>query len=334
MKWFKHISTTYQDEKIAKVIDVLGIEGYGFWWRMLEVVAEKMENNETEISYPIKYFANIFGFSEKKFEKFLKIFQSFEIFFVNFEKKQNNFSKKSQTVVTVNIPNLLKYRDEYTEKKCRKSGQTPDTIGTNSAPEIETELNINNISKKGGNIKINNINISSPNPPLTDFSNSQEKQETQDNSAGVIPPKEYSQDNSPEQQPEKPKREPSGYFKQLRAVYNKYRNEGRLAGWEEFTVYEKDKSNPDVLSLLEDIEARSQTDQWKKGYVPKLAKYLKEKMWEVPIETLQDFKKANEQPEDFVAFKKRLEEKQNGNPGISKHDNQNLCSVRQISPQQ
>lgn len=287
MKWFKHISTTYQDEKIAKVIDVLGIEGYGFWWRMLEVVAEKMENNETEISYPIKYFANIFGFSEKKFEKFLKIFQSFEIFFVNFEKKQNNFSKKSQTVVTVNIPNLLKYRDEYTEKKSRKSEQTPDCVGTNSATEIETELDINNISNGGEDIKNNNINISPSNPPLIASSHSQE------------PP------------PERPQREPSGYFKQLRAVYNKYKNEGRRAGWAEFTVYEKDKSNPDVLSLIEDIEARSQTDQWKKGYIPNLAKYLNEKLWEVPITALQDFKKANEQPEDFVAFQKRLEEKQN-----------------------
>lgn len=330
MKWFKHISTTYQDEKIAKVIDVLGIEGYGFWWRMLEVVAEKMENNETEISYPIKYFANIFGFSEKKFEKFLKIFENFEIFFVNFEKKQNNFSKKSQTVVTVNIPNLLKYRDEWTERKSKKSGVTRELLETNSAPEIETELNINNISKGG-----DNINISPSNPP---FIASCQSQETQDNSAGVIPPQELSQENlqkqAPEQPQEKPKREPSGYFKQLRAVYNKYRNEGRLAGWEEFTVYEKDKSNPDVLSLLEDIEARSQTDQWKKGYVPKLAKYLKEKMWEVPIETLQDFKKANEQPEDFVEFKKRLEKKQNANTGISKHDDQNICPVRQVQTKQ
>lgn len=336
MKWFKHISTTYQDEKIAKVIDVLGIEGYGFWWRMLEVVAEKMENNETEISYPIKYFANIFGFSEKKFEKFLKIFENFEIFFVNFEKKQNNFSKKSQTVVTVNIPNLLKYRDEWTERKSKKSGVTRELLETNSATETEEELNINNISKKGGNIKINNINISSPNPPLTDnFSSEiiQENQKVSQEEKKSVPPID-TQEHSQEQKIEKPQRQPSGYFNQLRTVYNRYKNEGRLAGWEEFTIYEKDKSNPDVLSLLEDIEARSQTDQWKKGYVPKLAKYLKEKMWEVPIETLQDFKKANEQPEDFVAFKQRLEEKQNANTGISKHDDQNLCPVRQVTPQQ
>lgn len=141
-------------------------------------------------------------------------------------------------------------------------------------------------------------------------------------------------EHSQEQKIEKPQRQPSGYFNQLRTVYNRHKNEGRLAGWQEFMVYEKDKSNPDVLSLLEDIEARSQTDQWKKGYVPKLAKYLKEKMWEVPIETLQDFKKANEQPEDFVEFKKRLEKKQNANTGISKHDDQNLCPVRQVTPQQ
>lgn len=306
MKWFKHISTTYQDEKIAKMIDVLGIEGYGFWWRMLEVVAEKMENNETEISYPIKYFANIFGFSEKKFEKFLKVFENFEIFFVNFEKKQNNFSKKSQTVVTVNIPNLLKYRDEWTERKSKKSGVTRELLGTNSAPEKETELNINNISKGGDNIKNININISSPNPPLTASCNSLEQQEKAEIN---IPPQEKIPKEQPQHPIEKPPRQPSGYFNQLRTVYNEHKNEGNMVGWQEFKIYEKDKSCPDVLSLIEDIEARAETDQWRKGYIPSLAKYLKERLWEQPLEELQDFKKSIE-PEDFTKFKKRLEAKQ------------------------
>lgn len=314
MKWFKHISTTYQDEKIAKVIEVLGIEGYGFWWRMLEVVAEKMEKNETEITYPIKYFANIFGFSEKKFEKFLKIFQSFEIFCVNFEKKQENFSKKSQVYVTVNIPNLLKYRDEYTERKNKKSGVCRDINEINSAPETEEELRINNISKGGDNIKNININISSPNPPLTDnFSSEiiQENQKVSQEEKKSVPPID-TLEHSQEQKIEKPQRQPSGYFNQLRTVYNRYKNEGSMVGWQEFRIYEKDKSNPDVLSLISDIEARSDTDQWRKGYIPSLAKYLKEKLWEQPLEELQDFKKSIE-PEDFTAYKERMRGKQNAN---------------------
>ncbi len=83
-----------------------------------------------------------------------------------------------------------------------------------------------------------------------------------------------------------------------------------MVGWQEFRIYEKDKSNPDVLSLIEDIEARSDTDQWRKGYIPSLAKYLKEKLWEQPLEELQDFKK-NIEPEDFTDYKERMRGKQN-----------------------
>lgn len=318
MRWFKHISTSSQDEKLSKALDLLGIEGYGFWWRMLEVVAERLTTDETSVTLPVKTFANFFLISEKKFLNFVETFTQLELITSKVQVENKKYSAKNkikqQIFVTIDVPNILKYRDEWTKKQAKNSGVTPELLrnqsGVTPSPESETELRINNISKGGDNIKNININISSPNPPLTDnFSSEiiQENQKVSQEEKKSVPPID-TLEHSQEQKIEKPQRQPSGYFNQLRTVYNRYKNEGSMVGWQEFRIYEKDKSNPDVLSLIEDIEDRSDTDQWRKGYIPSLAKYLKEKLWEQPLEELQDFKKTNE-PEDFVAYRKRLEEK-------------------------
>lgn len=125
MKWFRHMTCSYNDERLSAIVDTLGMEGYGFWWRILEVVAEKLdETGDCSCSFSAKKWGNFFGFSAKKFEKFVRIFQNFEIFEVKF----------SENHITVNIPKLLKYRDEYSRKKVKKSGQTPD-----KNPQVDTD---------------------------------------------------------------------------------------------------------------------------------------------------------------------------------------------------
>lgn len=119
MRWFKHMTCSFNDEKLSAVVDELGMEGYGFWWRILEVVAEKMdENGEYSVSFSPKKWGNFFGFSAKKFENFVRIFQKNTVFDVEFSENQ----------VTVSIPNLLKYRDEWSRKKARNSGVAPEKL--------------------------------------------------------------------------------------------------------------------------------------------------------------------------------------------------------------
>jgi hypothetical protein len=43
MRWFKHMTDTRSDEKIARLLDAQGLAGYGLWWRILETVAGQMK---------------------------------------------------------------------------------------------------------------------------------------------------------------------------------------------------------------------------------------------------------------------------------------------------
>lgn len=137
MRWFKHMTCSFNDEKLSAVVDELGMEGYGFWWRILEVVAEKMdENGEYSVSFSSKKWGNFFGFSAKKFENFARIFQKNRIFDVEFSENQ----------VIVFIPNLLKYRDEWSRKKARNSGVAPEELRPSRARLTDPEADKENIT--------------------------------------------------------------------------------------------------------------------------------------------------------------------------------------------
>ncbi len=132
MKWFKHMTCSFNDERLSAIVDMLGMEGYGFWWRILEIVAEKLdESGDYSCSFSAKKWGNFFGFSAKKFEKFVRIFQKFELFEVEF----------FENAITVSIPKLLKYRDEYSKKKGRNSGQTPEKLRRKEEEKEEEYIN-------------------------------------------------------------------------------------------------------------------------------------------------------------------------------------------------
>ena len=119
MKWFKHICTSYHDENLSLMTDELGMEGYGFWWRTLEVVAEKMDETDNySCTFSAKKWGNFYGFSAKKFEKFARIFEKFGLLSV--EILENS--------ITISIPNLLKYKDEWSRRKAKNSRVTPKEL--------------------------------------------------------------------------------------------------------------------------------------------------------------------------------------------------------------
>ena len=43
MKWFKHDTAASRNEKLAMLKATSGLEGYGFYWNVLEIIAEKAE---------------------------------------------------------------------------------------------------------------------------------------------------------------------------------------------------------------------------------------------------------------------------------------------------
>lgn len=141
MKWLKHMTCSGEDEKLSAVIDELGYEGYGVYWRLLEIVADKMESKgEPSCSYSLKRWANLFGFYPKKFEKFSKTFEKHSLIFCKtFEKHFENISKTSEKLLEISIPNLLKYQDKYTKKLQKTSANNNILNNTIKNKEKEKE---------------------------------------------------------------------------------------------------------------------------------------------------------------------------------------------------
>lgn len=119
MKWFKHLSSANRDEKLARIRDEFGLEGYGLYWLILEIIAEKVdEKNQTFVEFSPKTWRSFTQISTKKFQLFLNFYQKLGIFVVEF----------SQNLIKVDCPNILKYRDEWTRRKAKNSGVTPEQL--------------------------------------------------------------------------------------------------------------------------------------------------------------------------------------------------------------
>ncbi len=134
MRWFKHISNAAQDEKLALLQAECGLEGYGFFWRVLELIAIQMDGSERNYChYPEKVWRQFLGLSPKNFRKILGFCSDFEIFTVSEEAGG----------IRIASSNLLKYRDEWSRKKARFSGEAPVLL-------LPKEQNTDNRDKEKG----------------------------------------------------------------------------------------------------------------------------------------------------------------------------------------
>ncbi len=134
MRWLKHMTATRRDEKIAAYMDDCGkdaIEGYGFWWLLLEVIAEQMTKDDMKCSatYSLPQWSHHLYSHHHRVGKYLGKLEGNGL--VTLEKHEGK--------ITVTIPNLLKYRDEYTRKSGQVSGQPPDNIPPRTDTEAETD---------------------------------------------------------------------------------------------------------------------------------------------------------------------------------------------------
>lgn len=126
MRWFKHMSDASEDEFLAELEDLFGLEGYARYFKLLEAIAIRMKRGSTSCStaLPWSKWQEILKGKRKKLETFLE----------HLENKQKIFLKCSGNILEIGIPNLLKYRDEYQ----KKSGHAPDKLRPKST-ETETE---------------------------------------------------------------------------------------------------------------------------------------------------------------------------------------------------
>lgn len=114
MRWLKHLSLAHADEAVSYILEEYGAEGYGIWWLILEDIAAPMETGKMHpvASHSAVKWAQICHCSVRRF-------RSIAIRLA--EKKLIQFESDMDRI-RIEVPNVLKYRDEYS----KKSGESPE----------------------------------------------------------------------------------------------------------------------------------------------------------------------------------------------------------------
>lgn len=171
MRWFKHMTNSSHDEKLSQLIDEGGLEAYGFWWRLLEIVAELMDNTEKcEATYSLPQWSRLFychHHTINKYFRFLKEIGLADVQIITQElppqlpndypdvtrgsnrgvtRKYGNSNSNSKIIVT--IPNLLKYRDEYSKKSGQTQNKNPDKRRSKKQIQKQNKDTDNNGTRK------------------------------------------------------------------------------------------------------------------------------------------------------------------------------------------
>ena len=61
MKWFKHYSNAHESEILSEIIEKLGYEGYGLYWRLFEIIASNFDGENTSFSFRTSMVKRLIG---------------------------------------------------------------------------------------------------------------------------------------------------------------------------------------------------------------------------------------------------------------------------------
>lgn len=130
MRWMKHMTAAWQDEKVARLTDEGGIEAYGFYWRMLEIVAANMTETSAPVcQLPAKSWARLCNLLGNRFERLSNLLAKCGLC------RLESF----EGLLKVEFPNLVKYRDEYSGRKVKGVSKNRESIGSESGECREQE---------------------------------------------------------------------------------------------------------------------------------------------------------------------------------------------------
>lgn len=128
MKWFKHQAAARNDERIARLEDKAGLEGYGFYFKMLEIVAEVIDSSDRcDVTYSMSRWGRQTNVSTKKCLFLLQCCADVGLMIV----------QRVGDDMVVKIPNLLKYRDNHTKN-----------LQVTSKQEVEVEVEVEEKQKE------------------------------------------------------------------------------------------------------------------------------------------------------------------------------------------
>jgi hypothetical protein len=123
-----------EDEKTQSLRARHGLAGYGAYWLILEKIAVQIrpESISTSLTLSVRKWAQHVDMKPSWIRKVLSTGNELGLMRVTTQGE----------LVTVDVPNILKYCDEYTRKVRRVSGQTPDKLRSKpGSPTLPTYLN-------------------------------------------------------------------------------------------------------------------------------------------------------------------------------------------------
>lgn len=138
MRWMKHLSVAHSDPAIATILEALGPEGYGIYWLMLEHVALSIEKDSDTIpsrTHSAVEWSNICHCSARRLRQFCEISTELRLICSTSVAELRQFgSRRVADRLQIDIPKLLKYRDEYS----KRSGESPSQDREQSREQKES----------------------------------------------------------------------------------------------------------------------------------------------------------------------------------------------------
>lgn len=124
MKWFKHDTNSNMDAKLKHVRAKYGMEGYGLFWYILELIGSDVSPNN--LDFDLEHDAELISLDTNIHVDLTQEMMTFMVNLGLFENHQG----------IIRCVKMLARTDEYTQKLIKlnqgQSGQTPDSVPTNS----------------------------------------------------------------------------------------------------------------------------------------------------------------------------------------------------------
>jgi hypothetical protein len=132
MKWFKHETDSIHSEKLSRLKNEFGFEGYGRYWRIMELVAERMDgSNRCHIELPEKEWLRLLSIRRPSFNHYLSVIR---LLFDSWRITTDN----ETLLIRIEIPNLLGKRDNYTSDLQASSKKLPNRSRSRKEEDRET----------------------------------------------------------------------------------------------------------------------------------------------------------------------------------------------------
>jgi hypothetical protein len=127
MRWLKHLSDAHRNINLARLIDEWGLKGYGRWWILVELVADRVRPNDLSFSLQdnnnspmtVRELCGALRGRSRELERFLGYLATNDLIDrTAWEKKKLIF-----------IPKLRELTDRYTAKVSRQCTQSVSLEG-------------------------------------------------------------------------------------------------------------------------------------------------------------------------------------------------------------